>query len=58
MDIEAVKKISKELELKNLIKLYDMIDAHRTPVMGTFDFWQEFDWKMQMHEGVKKCRHK
>ena len=26
MDIEAVKKISKELELKNLIKLYDMID--------------------------------
>jgi hypothetical protein len=32
-----------------------MIDAHRTPVMGTFDFWQEFDWKMQMHEGVKKC---
>jgi hypothetical protein len=27
----------------------------RKPVMGTFDFWQEFDWKMQMHEGVKKC---
>lgn len=42
----------------NLDELYDMIDAHRTPVMGTFDFWQEFDWKMQMHEGVKKCRHK
>ena len=41
----------------NLDELYDMIDAHRTPVMGTFDFWQEFDWKMQMHEGVKKCRH-
>ena len=38
----------------NLDELYDMIDAHRTPVMGTFDFWQEFDWKMQMHEGVKK----
>lgn len=41
----------------NLDELYGMIDAHRTPLMGTFDFWQEFDWKMQMHEGVKKCRH-
>lgn len=30
----------------------------RKPVMGTFDFWQEFDWKMQMHEGVKKCSKK
>ena len=39
----------------SLDELCDMIDAHRTPVMGTFDFWQEFDWKMQMHEGVKKC---
>ena len=38
----------------NLDELYDMIDAHRTPVMGTFDFWQEFDWKMKMHEGMKK----
>ena len=42
----------------NLGELYGMIDANRTPVMGTFDFWQEFDWKMQIHEGMKKCRHK
>ena len=42
----------------SLDELCDMIDAHRTPVMGTFDFWQEFDWKMQMHEGVKKCSKK
>ncbi len=39
----------------NLDEFCNMIEAHRTPEMGTFDFWQEFDWKMQIHEGVKKC---
>ena len=38
----------------NVDELFDIIDAHRTTMMGTFDFWQEFDFMMKIHQEVKK----